>query len=79
MLICNVTEGKPGISCVYLNNSSNAISVIYEVSIHKVFETNQVFCVTWENALSFTLFPAVKQGKNYLQLQRSASVLILQH
>lgn len=36
--------------------------MIYEVSIHKGFETNQVFKVTWENPLSFTLFPAVKDG-----------------
>lgn len=60
MLICKVKEGKPGITCIYLNNSSNAISVIYEVLIHKDSETNQAFWVMWENALSFTLFPAVK-------------------
>lgn len=42
MLIHKVGEAKPGISCIYLNNSSNTISVIYEVSIQKGFETNQV-------------------------------------
>lgn len=34
--------------------------MIYKVSIHKGFETNQVFQVARENPISFTLFPAVK-------------------
>lgn len=55
-----VKEGKLGITCIYLNNPGNVVSVIYEVSIHKDFKTNRVFWVAWKNALSFTLFPAVK-------------------
>lgn len=54
MLIYKVREGKLGISCTYFNNSSNAMSVLYEVSVHKDF------WITWENALSFTVYPAVK-------------------
>lgn len=62
VLIHEVKEGKPGISCVCLNNSSKTTSVIYDVSIHKGFETNQVFKITWENPVSFILFPAIKDG-----------------
>lgn len=34
--------------------------VLYEASIHKDFERNQVFWITWENVLSFTVLPVVK-------------------